>query len=233
MNVAVIPARGGSKRIPRKNIKPFLGRPVIGYSIEAAQKTGLFDRIIVSTDDEEIAEIAVSLGAERPFVRPPEISDDFTPMQSVLSHAVDFIVGEHGEKALDYLCCIYPTPMVSHKFMKDAFGLIKNSDADTVFAATTFPYPIFRAFKINPDGYGEMFWPEHEFTRSNDLPEAVHDAGQFYWHKGQRFIKNRIYIPKKSIPFLLPRWSVQDLDTKEDWEVAEMVHRVCEQKGLY
>lgn len=230
MNLAVIPARGGSKRIPGKNIRPFLGKPLISYSIEAAKRTELFDRIIVSTDSEQIAETAREYGAEAPFMRPAEIADDFTPTQNVLSHAINFI----SEKTpVDYMCCIYATaPLISPKYIKQGYSMLLEKDANTVFSVTTFPHPIFRAYKINPDGFVQMIWPEHGLTRSNDLPETYHDAGQIYWIKGDNFIKTGKMISKKTIPLILPRYLVQDIDTQEDWETAELMYENCKAKGL-
>jgi pseudaminic acid cytidylyltransferase len=231
MKFAIIPARGGSKRIPGKNIKDFAGKPLIAYSIKAAVDSGLFEKVIVSTDSEEIADISRKHGAEVPFFRPTELSDDFTPTQKVLTHAVEFFANQ-GED-VEAFCCIYPTaPMISSKFIAEAFDKLKSSNADTVFSVTSFPYPIFRAYKINDQGNVEMFWPEHELTRSNDLPEAYHDAGQFYWLNAKRFLDSGRMIPKNSVPFLLPRYLVQDIDTPEDWETAELLYSICHQKGL-
>jgi len=230
MNLAVIPARGGSKRIPGKNIKPFAGKPMIAHSIEAAKRTALFDRIIVSTDSQEIADIAIKYGAEVPFMRPAEIADDFTPTQNVLEHALKFA----SESAhYDYMCCIYATaPLVSTEYIKKGYELIKEKNANTVFSVTSFPHPIFRAYKINEDGSVQMFWPEHGLTRSNDLPEAFHDAGQFYWINAENFLKTGKMISKNALPLILPRYMVVDIDTKEDWEVAEFMYETCKSKGL-
>ena len=225
--VAIIPARGGSKRIPKKNIKLFAGRPIISYSIKAAQETNLFDRIIVSTDSDEIAETAKSFGAEVPFIRPAELSDDFAGTAPVLIHALKWL-NEHNY-ASDYFCCIYATaPFAQAKYIKKGLDLIKSKSAATVFSVTTFPYPIFRALKIGNDGRIEMFWPEHENSRSNDLPEAYHDAGQFYWGNTEKFMKGKTFFSTDAVPIIIPRYLVQDIDTPEDWETAEKMYSVLQ-----
>lgn len=225
--VAIIPARGGSKRIPKKNIKLFAGKPIISYSIKAVQETNLFDRIIVSTDSKEIAEVAKSYGAEAPFIRPAELADDFTGTIPVLIHALNWL-NEH-DSATNYFCCIYATaPFIHPKFIKKGLDLIKNKNATTAFSVTTFPYPIFRALKIGEDGRIEMFWPEHEISRSNDLPEAYHDAGQFYWGNTKRFLTEKKLFSSDSVPVILPRYLVQDIDTPEDWETAEKMYSVLQ-----
>jgi len=225
--IAIIPARGGSKRIPNKNIKPFAGQPIISYSIKAAQATDLFDRIIVSTDSEEIAEVAKIWGAEVPFIRPPELADDFTGTVPVLLHALNWLSG-HGF-AVDYFCCIYATaPFVQPEHIIEGFTLLKKRNATTAFSVTTFPYSIFRALKIGGDDRVEMFWPEHENSRSNDLPEAYHDAGQFYWANAKNYLKEKQFYSKDSVPVILPRYLVQDIDTPEDWETAEKMYSVLQ-----
>ena len=227
MIIAIIPARGGSKRISNKNIKLFAGQPIISYSIKAAQETKLFERIIVSTDSEEIAEVAKSYGAEVPFMRPTELADDFTGTVPVLLHALDWL-NEHGSVA-DYFCCIYATaPFVQPKHIIEGFNLLKKRNAATAFSVTTFPYPIFRALKTGEDGCIEMFWPEHENSRSNDLPEAYHDAGQFYWGNTKRFLTEKKLFSSDSVPVILPRYLVQDIDTPEDWKTAEKMFSVLQ-----
>ena len=221
--IAIIPARGGSKRIPNKNIKSFAGQPIISYSIKAAQSSDLFDRIVVSTDSEKIAEVAKSCGAEVPFIRPTELADDFTGTVPVLLHALDWL-NEHNFAA-DYFCCIYATaPFVQPKHIIEGFNILKRTKAATAFSVTTFPYPIFRALKIGKDGCIEMFWPEYENARSNDLPEAYHDAGQFYWGNTKRFLTEKKLFSSDSVPVILPRYLVQDIDTLEDWETAEKMY---------
>ena len=225
--IAIIPARGGSKRIPNKNIKSFAGQPIISYSIKAAQSSDLFDRIVVSTDSEKIAEVAKSCGAEVPFIRPTELADDFTGTVPVLLHALDWL-NEHNFAA-DYFCCIYATaPFLQPEFIKRGFDLLKKKEATTAFSVTTFSYPIFRALKIGEDDRVEMFWPEHENSRSNDLPEAYHDAGQFYWGNTKRFLTEKKLFSSDSVPVILPRYLVQDIDTPEDWETAEKMYSVLQ-----
>jgi pseudaminic acid cytidylyltransferase len=227
MIVAIIPARGGSKRIPSKNIKLFAGQPIIAYSIKAAQETNLFDRIIVSTDSEEIAEVAKCYGAEVPFIRPAELADDFAGTVPVLIHALKWL-NENGSAADDF-CCIYATaPFVQPGFIRSGFDLLKKNNAGVAFSVTTFPYPILRALKIGDTGRIEMFWPEHENSRSNDLPEAYHDAGQFYWGHTEKFMKGKTLFPPDAVPIIIPRYLVQDIDTPEDWETAEKMHSVLQ-----
>ena len=229
MNIAIIPARGGSKRIPNKNIKLFNGKPIIAYSIEAAKKTGIFDKIIVSTDSEEIAEIAKNYGAEIPFMRPNELADDYTPTVPVLLHTLDVL----SKKGINpkYFCCIYATaPFCSFEYIAKGFEFISQKKVSSVFSVTSFAFSIFRALKINDKGNTEMFWPEHELTRSNDLPEAYHDAGQFYWLDSKKFIKNQNVYTSDSLPVILPRYLVCDIDTKEDWKTAEYMYQAIQMK---
>ena len=221
--VAIIPARGGSKRIPNKNIKVFAGQPIIAYSINAARDSNLFDRIILSTDSEEIAEIGKSYGAEVPFMRPPELSDDITGTAEVLIHSLNWLI-EH-DKFYPYFCCIYPTaPFLEKKYLFEGFDILYEKNATTAFSVTSFSYPIFRALKIDANNRAKMFWPEHLHTRSNDLPDAYHDAGQFYWGDTEKFLKEKILFSSDSVPIILPRYLVQDIDTLEDWETAEILY---------
>jgi len=225
--IAIIPARGGSKRIPNKNIKLFADQPIISYSIKAAQAADLFDRIIVSTDSEEIAEVAKIYGAEVPFIRPTELADDFTGTIPVLLHALNWL-SEHGF-ATDYFCCIYATaPFVQPEYIIEGLNLLKKRNAATAFSVTKFPYPIFRALKIGDNDRVEMFWPEHENSRSNDLPEAYHDAGQFYWGNTEKFMRGRTLLSSDAVPIVIPRYLVQDIDTPEDWETAEKMYSVLQ-----
>ena len=228
MIVAIIPARGGSKRIPNKNIKPFAGKPIITYSIDAAKESGLFDRIIVSTDSEKIARAATKAGAEVPFMRPKELADDFTPTAPVLLHAVKWL--DVHEICPECFCCIYPTaPFISVDYIKNGFDLLRQKKVGEVLSVTTFAFPIIRALKMADDGHMEIYWPEFfvnksiDETRSNDLPDAYHDAGQFYWFDSKKFMMSpQIYHPD-AFPVILPRYLVQDIDTIEDWESAELV----------
>lgn len=228
MNIAIIPARGGSKRIPRKNIKFFCGKPLIAYSIETAINSQLFERIIVSTDDQEIAEVAIQYGAEVPFIRPSELADDFTGTGDVVEHAIKTLQSQ-GQK-YDYLCTIYATaPLLNTEHIIEGYTKLKNSDAQQAFSVTTMPFPIQRCFKVNDKGRCEMFQPEHFFTRSQDLPEAYQDAGQFYWKNINKPITD-ITFGSGSIPIILPRYLVQDIDTEEDWEQAELMYQLLQQR---
>lgn len=222
--VAIIPARGGSKRIPKKNIKNFFGKPLIAYSIENALQSNLFDKVIVSTDDKKIAKIAISYGAEVPFIRPLELSDDFTGTQDVINHTLDYL--DQNEQKYNYICTLYATaPLLQIEYLKEAYTKIVNSTAKYCFSATSMPFPIQRTFKLNKNGRCEMFTPEYYTTRSQDLDEAYQDAGQFYWEN--RGVKsNEIMFGKDSIPILLPRHLVQDIDTMEDWERVEIMYQV-------
>src|SRR6185369_859117 len=187
MNIAVIPARGGSKRIPRKNIKPFMGQPVIAHSIAAALASGLFNRIIVSTDDEEIAMVARTCGAEVPFMRPAALADDFTGTNAVVSHAIRWLL-DHGQP-VSHVCCIYATaPFVSADYLRSGYEKLVDSGRSFAFSVTSFPFPIQRAIRITHEGTVEPFFPEHISSRSQDLEEGYHDAGQFYWGKADAFI---------------------------------------------
>lgn len=230
MNVAVIPARGGSKRVPNKNMKLFAGKPIIAYSIEAAQQSGVFDRIIVSTDSEEIARVAREYGAETPFLRPAELSDDFTPTAPVMLHALEWLreSGFHPE----YLCCIYATaPFVRPEYIRQGLDLVMREGVTSAFSVTTFPFPIFRALRITESGAVKMYWPEYELTRSNDLEEAYHDAGQFYWVDCPLFRREQKMYGSHSLPVVLPRYLVQDIDTPEDWETAEKMFEAMDGSG--
>ena len=225
--VAIIPARGGSKRIPKKNIKDFFGKPVIAYSIEVAFKSNLFEKVLVSTDDEEIKKIAEEYDAVVPFLRPKELSDDFTGTGAVINHALSFLQAQ-GEK-YDYVCSIYATaPLLQVKYINEGFEKLKNSDAVNSFSATSMPFPIQRTFKIN-DGRCEMFWPENFKKRSQDLEEAFQDAGQFYWKNLHKQSKD-VMFGKDSIPIVLPRFLVQDIDTLEDWQRAEILYEVLKRQ---
>ena len=221
--VAIIPARGGSKRISKKNIRPFAGKPIIAYSIRAAQEAELFDRIVVSTDSDEIAEIARSFGAEVPFMRPVEVAGDFTGDVDVLIHALRWF--EKNGTLPEYFCYIYATaPFIRAEYIRKGFNLLREKQATTAFSVTTFPYPIFRSLKIGENGRLHMIWQEYEDVRSNDLPEAYHYAGQFYWGNTKTFLEEKTFFSSDAVPIILPRYLVQDIDTLEDWETAEMMH---------
>jgi pseudaminic acid cytidylyltransferase len=225
--VAVIPARGGSKRIPHKNIKLFCGRPMIAYSIEAAKDAAIFDRIIVSTDSKEIASTAKEFGAEVPFMRPVELADDYTGTDTVTLHALKWLM-EHGEK-IDYICCIYATaPFVKAEHIIKGYNLLCEKNSTSCFSVTTYSFPIFRSLKINDQDRLEMFWPEYREARSQDLTEAYHDAGQFYWADVKKYLEENQFYLKDAVPVFLPRYLVQDIDTPEDWETAEKMYSVLQ-----
>jgi len=227
MNICVIPARGGSKRIPRKNIKTFNGKPIIAYSIEAAIESNCFDKVIVSTDDSEISKIAKVFGAEVPFIRPAEISNDFAATNPVIIHAVNWI--ENQGEIIDSICCLYATaPFIQSNSISEAYSQFKKYNADFCFSVTSFPFPIQRAIKIRQNGKVELFQPEHFHSRSQDLDETYHDAGQFYWGTKEAFNSNFPISSDTVIPFILPRHLVQDIDTLEDWITAEIMHEVIQ-----
>jgi N-acylneuraminate cytidylyltransferase len=222
MKVAVIPARGGSKRIPRKNIREFAGKPMIAYSIDAALQSGLFERVIVSTDDEEIARVARSCGAEAPFRRPAELSDDQTATTEVISHAISWL--QNQGVSLTAVCCIYATaPFIRQDDLKQALAILEAGNWQYVFAATTFAFPVFRSFQKSAESGLGMLYPEHFNTRSQDLPEVLHDAGQFYWGRPQAWLDHARVFDKWSTVVTIPRWRVQDIDTEEDWLRAELM----------
>lgn len=224
MRLAVIPARGGSKRIPRKNIKPFGGKPMIVWSIETAMQSGCFDRIIVSTDDTEIADVARSHGAEVPFMRPPELSDDHTGTIPVIAHAIQW-QNENGPLATE-VCCIYATaPFVQAEDLQRGLTILFSSGADYAFSVTKYAFPIQRAFRITPNQRVDMFQSDHFNKRSQDLEEAWHDAGQFYWGKAQAWLAQKPVFSNDASPIQLPRHLVQDIDTPDDWIRAEWLHR--------
>lgn len=225
MNVAIIPARGGSKRIPRKNIKDFCGKPMIAWSIEAALQSGCFERVIVSTDDDEIAEVALRLGAEVPFIRPEELSGDFVATIPVIKHAIQWL--ESNQVIPDWVCCLYATaPFISTNVLKNGLTLIQQKNADYVFSATNYAFPIQRAIKLQQDGTVKMFSPEYFNTRSQDLEEAYHDAGQFYWGSKSAWLEEKPIFKSTTYPVKLDRYLVQDIDTIEDWHYAELLYKI-------
>jgi len=230
MKLCVIPARGGSKRIPHKNIKNFCGKPMIAYSIEAAIKSRCFDKIIVSTDDDEVAEIATKYGAEVPFMRPDELANDHAGTLSVIKHAIEWF--EINEIVPGYVCCLYATaPFVQSQAIQDAYEQFKISQADYCFTVTSYSFPIQRAIKLTKYNRVEMYNPQFFTKRSQDLEEAYHDAGQFYWGKTDAFKAEKLIFSSDASPFILPRYLVQDIDTEEDWTQAELMHQVLQKGG--
>ena len=221
MIIAVIPARGGSKRVPRKNVKDFCGRPMIAWSIEAALESGCFDRVIVSTDDDEIAEVAQACGAEAPFRRPAELSDDHTPTVPVVAHAIRW---QQRTAPVERACCIYATaPFIRAEDLRAGLALLEARAAEYAFTATTFEFPIQRAIRLDAGGGVSMIQPEHLMTRSQDLEEAFHDAGQFYWGRADAWLADRPIFGPGSVALVLERQRVQDIDTDEDWARAESI----------
>ena len=231
MNICVIPARGGSKRIPRKNIKAFNGRPIIAYSIKAALESNCFDHVIVSTDDNEIAEAAKKYGAKVPFIRPAELSNDYAGTIPVIKHSIEWLEGHNN--TIDNVCCLYATaPFIQSQTIFKAFQQLQESKSDYCFSVTSFSFPIQRSIKITQDNKVGMFYPENFNVRSQDLEEAYHDAGQFYWGKAQAFKDELPIFSETASPYILPRYLVQDIDTTEDWIRAEAMHRVLQETGL-
>jgi pseudaminic acid cytidylyltransferase len=228
MKIAVIPARGGSKRIPRKNIKPFCGKPMIAWSIEVARASGLFDHIVVSTDDAEIAEVAKVHGAEVPFMRPAALSDDHTATSPVVVHAMERY-REHGHMP-DPVCCIYATaPFVTAADLQRGLQTMTDTGSDFAFSVTSYAFPIQRAIKLTQEGRVEMFQPENFNTRSQDLEEAWHDAGQFYWGRAEAWLTGKPIFSANAAPVMLPRHRVQDIDTPEDWVRAEWMFKALQE----
>ncbi len=227
--VAIIPARGGSERIPRKNIKYFLGKPMIGYPISVLKETGLFDRIIVSTEDQEIADVAIEMGAEIPFMRPMELADNHTGTGEVMAHAVDWLI-EHGQRP-DYVCCVYATtPFLSSRYLEEGWEAVRSGNR-IAFAVTSFSYPIQRCIKILGGGGVEPFFPEFIPYRSQDLEPAYHDAGQFYWWNTDAIYDGVSIFSSAATPIVLPRHLVQDIDDEEDWQRAELMYRAMQLAG--
>ncbi|MDB5339615.1 MAG: N-Acetylneuraminate cytidylyltransferase [Planctomycetaceae bacterium] len=224
MRIAVIPARGGSKRIPRKNIKAFCGKPMIAWPIEAAKASGLFEHVVVSTDDAEIAEVARNFGAEVPFMRPATLSDDYTGTSPVIAHAIERCK-EAGWVA-DTVCCIYATaPLLAVTDLLRGLTALDETGAEFAFSVTSYAFPVQRAIKLSKDGRVEMFQPAYFHTRSQDLDEAFHDAGQFYWGRASAWLEQLPLFADHSTAVQIPRFRVQDIDTSEDWERAEYLAR--------
>jgi len=222
--IAVIPARGGSKRIPRKNIKDFCKKPMIAWSIEAAMASHCFDRVIVSTDDDEIATVALEWGAEVPFVRPVSLSDDHTGTIPVIAHAVQWL--SDNDQAPEAVCCVYATaPFVQPDDLQRGWKALQQPNVDYTFSITSYAFPIQRALYLTADGRVAMFHPEHFTTRSQDLEEAWHDAGQFYWGRSEAWLKGKPIFTDDTVPIKLARHRVQDIDTPEDWQRAEWLFK--------
>lgn len=224
MKLAVIPARGGSKRIPRKNIRNFCGKPIIAYSISAALESGCFDHVVVSTDDEEIAAVAREYGATTPFIRPPEFSNDYAGTIPVIKHAIEWF--QKNAIAPEMVCCIYATsPFIHNDDLLKGQKLLISSDAEYAFSVTSYPSPIQRAMLITESGRMKMFDPENFNIRSQDLVQAYHDAAQFYWGWPSAFTNEVPIFSEASAPVLLPSFRVMDIDTMEDWQHAELMYK--------
>lgn len=230
MKLAVIPARGGSKRIPRKNIKPFDGKPMIAYAIAAAVTSKLFDRVIVSTDDEEIAQVARKHGAEVPFMRPSELADDLTPTVPVVAHAIQSCMRMGWD--VQEICCIYPgVPFISTTDLRMAHAQMLASGVHYVFPVTGFPSPIQRALRRLADTTVSPFQPEYASTRTQDLEHAYFDVGQFYWGRKRAWLDG-MNIHLNGATLLIPEWRVVDIDTQADWDRAELFYSALFAKGL-
>lgn len=230
MKIAVIPARGGSKRIPRKNIKLFCGKPMIAWPIEAVRASGLFDHIVVSTDDAEIAEVAEAHGAQVPFMRPAELSDDQTGTSPVVAHAIEWYRAQ-GQMP-DTVCCVYATaPFMVAEDLLRGLKTLNESGADFAFSVTSYAFPIQRAIWLTNEGRVEMYQPENFNIRSQDLKEAFHDAGQFYWGRASAWLSGKVIFGPYASAVRLPRHRVQDIDTIEDWNRAEYLFRVIAQES--
>lgn len=220
-NIAIIPARGGSKRIPRKNIKPFMGKPIMAYSIEAALKSNLFEVVMVSTDDEEIADIARQYGAEVPFMRSEQTANDYATTNDVLKEVIS-IYAERGHR-FDYMCCVYATaPLVRPGDLAEAFERLKNGGYKSVYPVVEFSYPIWRCLDVSEDGTMSRHWPEYEHSRSQDLPRAYHDTGTFYWYDIKKWTENT----GDTGAVIFPEIKVQDIDNETDWQLAELKYRL-------
>jgi N-acylneuraminate cytidylyltransferase len=224
MNIAVIPARGGSKRIPRKNIKNFCGKPIITWSIEAAKESGLFDHVLVSTEDAEVAAVARLAGGELLFNRPAGLADDHTGTTEVVAHAARWAIDQGWP--LSAVCCVYATaPFIQSSDLRRGLEALEAHDWAYVFAATAFSASVFRSFQMRADGSIEMLFPEHFSARSQDLPLVLHDAAQFYWGRPSAWIEGRRIFDRHSLPVIIPHWRVQDIDDQDDWKRAELFFR--------
>ena len=227
-SLAVITARGGSKRIPRKNVKEFCGKPILAYSIEAALESGVFDEVMVSTDDEEIAQIARKYGAKVPFMRSAATSDDYATTRDVLIEVIQRYRQDGVE--FDHLCCIYPTaPFVTADKLKEAMGIHIQKDADSVCPVVRYSFPPQRCYVIQ-EGRLEYKWQEHILSRSQDLEPYYHDCGQFYTYKTD-VILHKERTQWKEVPMIMSELEVQDIDNEDDWEIAELKYHYLKEKG--
>ena len=229
MKVAIIPARGGSKRIPRKNIEDFCGKPMIAWSIKAAIASECFDRVLVSTDDKEIAAVAREQGAETPFIRPADLSNDYAGTLPVIRHAIEQL--EEQGASIESACCLYATaPFTRPEDLQRGLEILDTEKCSYAFSVTSFPFPIQRAVRMTENIRIEMFSPEFMNTRSQDLEEAYHDAGQFYWGTALAWKREEPIFTVNSAAVVLPRERVQDIDTQEDWNRAEWLFKAMQSK---
>lgn len=220
--VAIIPARGTSTRLPRKNVRQFLGRPMIAWPILAARESGLFHRIIVSTEDTEIAEVARGHGAEVPFMRPNPLASEAATHRDVVRHAIEWLSA--SDRAPATVCCIFATaPFLRAADLRQALEILRSGSWRAVFAATSFGHPVVRGFEMPPDGRIRMLFPGHHATRSQDVPTAFHDAGMFYWADAATWLGDEPFLAEASTAVQIPRWRAQDIDTEEDWRTAELL----------
>lgn len=223
-NIAIIPARGGSKRIPRKNIKEFLGKPIIAYSIEAAIKSKLFDEVMVSTDDKEIAELAIKYGAKVPFLRSEATANDYAGIADVIIEVLEQY--KNRNKAFDHVCCILATaPFVTEKDLQASFDKLKENKFDSVFPVVRFSFPIQRAMQFDGDKI-QMIWPENMTKRSQDLKPSFHDAGLFYWAKTKVVLNDKQLWTNNTTAIEISESKAQDIDTEEDWKIAELKYNL-------
>ncbi len=230
MYVAVIPARGGSKRIPRKNIKEFRGKPMIAWSIEVAKQSGLFDRVVVSTDDQEIATIAMTYGAEVPFVRPSTLADDHTPTVPVVAHGISALA-ELGVFP-ECVCCIYPcAPFIRSEDLVAGLALLKESGSNYAYPVAEFAHPVQRALWRTENGEMRFMSPEHELARTQDLPPAFHDTGQFYWGRTDAWAAQK-RMHSEGAGLVVPYWRFVDIDTIDDWQRAELMFELQIEKVI-
>lgn len=230
--IAIIPARGGSQRIPRKNIKLFNGEPMIAHSIRVALASGVFDRVIVSTDDEEIADVARAFGADVPFMRPVDLADAYTGTAAVIQHALQSVAGTFSQ-SFDYACCIYATaPLLQARFLRQGFEALRAApEKSYAFSVCSFGFPVQRALLIDGDGCVNAMYPEFRGVRSQDLPVAYQDAGQFYWGRSAAWLRGDTVFSELSLPVILPRHLVQDIDSPEDWLRAEYLYAALKAGG--
>ncbi len=229
MKIAVITARGGSKRIPRKNIKEFCGKPILAYSIEAALKSGIFDEVMISTEDDEIADLAIKYGAKFPFRRSENTAGDHAMTIDVMAEVVEQY--KKIDIAPDIVCCIYPTaPFVTAEKLIKASEIFESTGSDSVIPVVKFSFPPQRCFVINGN-YIDFKWPENEFVRSQDLEPYYHDAGQFYYMRTDVMMREHTLVPKKTAPLILDEMEVQDIDNMDDWEIAEIKYKAMRKKN--